>query len=168
MWGSVGGGGGSPPPQRNDPVGLKLRAVGLKMMRLFTCSALRSKLIFFKTRDRLRLLSIELEMCSNGSNSSEVIWRNITYLFREFIWTNYHSKHAQRNEIFIYIPNMLTCMRYLYVTITCWHFYLEFRFCKVIHRWYSILAKISNPQNQTPKCDESRKNFQSLNYIFKM
>jgi hypothetical protein len=34
-----GGGGGG-----NDPVGLKLSAVGLKIMRLFTCSALRSKL----------------------------------------------------------------------------------------------------------------------------
>jgi hypothetical protein len=41
-------GGGGSPPQRNDPVGLKLRAVGLKIMRLFTCSALRSKLIFSK------------------------------------------------------------------------------------------------------------------------
>ena len=71
MWGGVGGGGGSP-PQRNDPVGLKLRAVGLKIMRLFTCSALRSKLNIFETRDRLRLY-IELEICSNGSNSSEVI-----------------------------------------------------------------------------------------------
>ena len=55
---NVGGvwGGGSP-PQRNDPVGLKLRAVGLKIMCLFTCSALRSKLNIFETRDRLRLLS---------------------------------------------------------------------------------------------------------------
>ena len=67
-----GGGGGVHPPQRNDPVGLKLRAVGLKIMRLFTCSALRSKLNIFETRDRLRLY-IELEICSNGSNSSEVI-----------------------------------------------------------------------------------------------
>jgi hypothetical protein len=37
VWG--GGGGGvpppPPPPQRNDPVGLKLSAVGLKIMRLF-------------------------------------------------------------------------------------------------------------------------------------
>ena len=66
MWG------GGSPPQRNDPVGLKLRAVGLKIMRLFTCSALRSKLNIFETRDRLRLY-IELEICSNGSNSSEVI-----------------------------------------------------------------------------------------------
>ena len=50
-------GGGGSPPQRNDPVGLKLRAVGLKIMCLFTCSALRSKLNIFETRDRLRLLS---------------------------------------------------------------------------------------------------------------
>ena len=50
--------GGGSPPQGNDPVGLKLRAVGLKIMRLFTCSALRSKLNIFETRDRLRLLSI--------------------------------------------------------------------------------------------------------------
>ena len=71
MWGGVGGGGS--PPQRNDPVGLKLRAVGLKIMRLFTCSALRSKLNIFETRDRLKLLSIELEICSNRSNSSEII-----------------------------------------------------------------------------------------------
>ena len=71
--GSKCGGGGGFTPQRNDPVGLKLRAVGLKIMRLFTCSALRSKLNIFETRDRLRLLSIELEICSNGSNSSEVI-----------------------------------------------------------------------------------------------
>ena len=76
MWG------GGSPPQRNDSVGLKLRAVGLKIMRLFTCSALRSKLNIFETRDRL---TIELEICSNGSNSSEVICRNITYLFREFM-----------------------------------------------------------------------------------
>ena len=71
---NVGGGvwGGGSPPQRNDPVGLKLRVVGLKIMRLFTCSALRSKLNIFETRDRLRLY-IELEICSNGSNSSEVI-----------------------------------------------------------------------------------------------
>ena len=62
-----------PPPPRNDPVGLKLRAVGLKMMRLFTCSALRSKLNIFETRDRLKLLSIELEICSNRSNCSEII-----------------------------------------------------------------------------------------------
>ena len=35
---NVGGCGGVVhPPQRNDPVGLKLRAVGLKIMRLFTC-----------------------------------------------------------------------------------------------------------------------------------
>ena len=61
-----GGGGGS-------PVGLKLRAVGLKIMRLFTRSALRSKLNIFETRDRLKLLSIELEICSNRSNSSEII-----------------------------------------------------------------------------------------------
>ena len=55
-------------------------------------------------------------------------------------------------------PFTFQTWRYLYVTaqITCWHFYLEFRFCKVIHGWYSILAKISNPPNQTPKCDESR------------
>jgi hypothetical protein len=52
VWGGgggVGGGGGgggfgSPPPQRNDPVGLKLSAVGLKIMCLFTRGALRSKL----------------------------------------------------------------------------------------------------------------------------
>ena len=70
---NVGGCGGVVhPPQRNDPVGLKLRAVGLQIMRLFTCSALRSKLNIFETRDRLRLY-IELEICSNGSNSSEVI-----------------------------------------------------------------------------------------------
>jgi hypothetical protein len=49
--------GGGSPPQGNDPVGLKLRAVGLKIMRLFTCSVLRSKLNIFETRDRLRLLS---------------------------------------------------------------------------------------------------------------
>ena len=55
MWGVWGGGWFT--PQRNDPVGLKLRAVGLKIMRLFTCSALRSKLNIFETRDRLRLLS---------------------------------------------------------------------------------------------------------------
>jgi hypothetical protein len=65
--------GGGSPPQRNDPVGLKLRAVGLKIMRLFTCSAWRSRLNIFETRDRLRLLSIELEICSNGSNSSELV-----------------------------------------------------------------------------------------------
>jgi hypothetical protein len=43
----VGGGGGGvvpPPPQRNDSVGLKLSAVGLKIMRLFTRGVLRSKL----------------------------------------------------------------------------------------------------------------------------
>jgi hypothetical protein len=82
---NVGGvwGGGSP-PQRNDPVGLKLSAVGLKIM-LFTCSALRSKLNILETRDRLKLFSIEVEICSNGSNSSEIICRNITYLFREFM-----------------------------------------------------------------------------------
>ena len=48
--------------------GVKLRAVGravgLKIMRLFTCSALRSKLNIFETRDRLKLFSIELEICS--------------------------------------------------------------------------------------------------------
>jgi hypothetical protein len=64
-------GGGGSPPQINDPVGLKLRAVGLKIVRLFTCSALRRKLNIFETRDRLRLLSIELEIFSNRSNSSE-------------------------------------------------------------------------------------------------
>jgi hypothetical protein len=32
----VWGGGGGSPPKRNDPVGLKLSAVGLKIMRLFT------------------------------------------------------------------------------------------------------------------------------------
>ena len=37
-------GGGGSPPQRNDPVGLKLSAVGLKIMHLFTRGALRSKL----------------------------------------------------------------------------------------------------------------------------
>ena len=47
MWGGVGG--VVHPPQRNDPVGLKI-------MRLFTCSALRSKLNIFENRDRLRLL----------------------------------------------------------------------------------------------------------------
>ena len=42
---NVGGCGGVVhPPQRNDPVGLKLSAVGLKIMRLFTRGALRSKL----------------------------------------------------------------------------------------------------------------------------
>jgi hypothetical protein len=71
--GGGGGGGVGSPHQRNDPVGLKLRAVGLKIMRLFTCSALRSKLNIFETRDRLKLLSIELEICSNRSNSSEII-----------------------------------------------------------------------------------------------
>jgi hypothetical protein len=35
---------GGSPPQRNDPVALKLSAVGLKIMRLFTRGALRSKL----------------------------------------------------------------------------------------------------------------------------
>jgi hypothetical protein len=43
MWGDVGGGGWFT-PQRNDPVGLKLSAVGLIIMRLFTRGALRSKL----------------------------------------------------------------------------------------------------------------------------
>jgi hypothetical protein len=42
VWGV--GGWFTPPPQINDPVGLKLSAVGLKIMRLFTCGALRSKL----------------------------------------------------------------------------------------------------------------------------
>ena len=41
---NVGGCGGWFTPQRNDPVGLKLSAVGLKIMRLFTRGALRSKL----------------------------------------------------------------------------------------------------------------------------
>ena len=40
VGGGGGCGGGDSPPQRNYPVGLKLRAVGLKIMRLFTCSAL--------------------------------------------------------------------------------------------------------------------------------
>ena len=40
----VGVGGGVHPPQRNDSVGLKLSAVGLKIMRLFTRGILRSKL----------------------------------------------------------------------------------------------------------------------------
>jgi hypothetical protein len=31
------------------------------------------------------------------------------------------------------------------------HFYLEFRFRKVIHGWYSMLAKISTPQNHIQK-----------------
>jgi hypothetical protein len=57
VGGGGGGGGGGVHPQRNDPVGLKLRAVGravgLKIMRLFTCSALRSKLNIFETQDRL-------------------------------------------------------------------------------------------------------------------
>ena len=38
------GGGGWFTPQRNDPVGLKLSAVGLKIMCLFTRGALQSKL----------------------------------------------------------------------------------------------------------------------------
>jgi hypothetical protein len=107
MWGC-----GSP-PQRNDPVGLKLRAVGLKIMRLFTRSALRSKLNIFETRDRLKLLSIELEICSNRSNSSEIIWRNITYLFREFMnellvieVTNYWSFHLLSKHGDIYMSRL--------------------------------------------------------------
>ena len=56
MWGCVGGGGGGgSPPQRNDPVGLKLSAVGLKIMRLLTHGALRSKLNIFESRRRIRL-----------------------------------------------------------------------------------------------------------------
>ena len=52
-------GGGGSPPQINDPVGLKLSAVGLKIMRLFTRGALQSKLNIFETRRpiRLKLLS---------------------------------------------------------------------------------------------------------------
>ena len=42
--GGGGGGGGGSPPKRNDSVGLKLSAVGLKIMRLFTRGVLRSKL----------------------------------------------------------------------------------------------------------------------------
>jgi hypothetical protein len=66
MWG------GGSPPQRNDPVGLKLRAVGLKIMRLFTCSALRSKLNISETRDRLRQLS-SWKFAQTDPVSSEVI-----------------------------------------------------------------------------------------------
>ena len=71
--GGGGGGGGSPPPEKLSSLSQTICAVGLKIMHLFRCSALRSKLNIFETRDRLRLLSIELEICSNRSNSSEVI-----------------------------------------------------------------------------------------------
>ena len=71
--GGVGEGGGWFTPQRNYPVclfgggGSPLREI------IQSVFALRSKLNIFETRDRLRLLSIELEICSNRSNSSEVI-----------------------------------------------------------------------------------------------
>jgi hypothetical protein len=58
-WGGGGGGGGAPPPppQRNDPVGLQLSAVGLKIMRLFRRGVCEANLIFniFETRRRIRL-----------------------------------------------------------------------------------------------------------------
>ena len=94
-----------PPPQRNDPVGLKLSAVGLKIMRFFTYGALRSKLNIFETRRRIKLKQLSWEFAQTESNSSEIIWRNMTYYFAS-LWTNYHSKHAPRDEVSIYFPNM--------------------------------------------------------------
>jgi hypothetical protein len=44
VGGGGGGRGGGFTPQINDSVGLKLSAVGLKIMRLFTRGVLRSKL----------------------------------------------------------------------------------------------------------------------------
>jgi hypothetical protein len=44
-----------------------------------------AKQIKYSGETRDWVMSIELEICSNGSNSSEIIWRNITYLFRAFM-----------------------------------------------------------------------------------
>jgi hypothetical protein len=67
-------GGGFTPPQRNDPVGLKLSAVGLKIMRLFTRGALQSKLNIFETRRPIRLKLLSWKFAQTESSSSEIIW----------------------------------------------------------------------------------------------
>ena len=85
MWGVGGGSPPPPPPQRNDPVGLKLRAVGLKIMRLFTRSALRSKLNIFETRDRLKLLSIELQQIKQLGNNMKKYYVLISRVYERII-----------------------------------------------------------------------------------
>jgi hypothetical protein len=71
-YGGVWGGGS--PPQRNDPVGLKLSAVGLKIMCLFTRGALQSKLNIFETRRPIRLKLLSWKFAQTESSSSEIIW----------------------------------------------------------------------------------------------
>ena len=107
------GGGSPPPPQRNDPVGLKLRAVGLKIMCLFACSALRSKLNIFETRDRM------LKRIKQLRSNIKKYYVLISRVYERIIIQN--TRKGMK------FPFTFQTWRYLYVTITCWHFYLEFR-----------------------------------------
>ena len=99
------------------------------------CFAKQTK--YFRNSETDQTQTFELKICSNRIKQ-----------LRNNMKKYYQSKPAPRDEVSIYV--------YLYVTITCLHFYLEFRFCKVIHGWHSIFAKISNPQNHTQKCDECK------------
>ena len=113
---NVGVCGSPPPPPRNDPVSLKLSAVGLKIMRLVTHGALRSNCQskYFRNSETYQTQTIELKICSNGIKQ-----------LRNNMKKYYQSKPTPRVDVSIYL--------YPYVTIMCLHFYLEFRFCKVIH-----------------------------------
>jgi hypothetical protein len=84
---------------------------------------------YFRNSETYQTQTIELKICSNGIKQ-----------LRNNMKKYYQSKPTPRVDVSIYL--------YLYVTIMCLHFYLEFRFCKVIHRWYSILATKCGPAPQ--------------------
>ena len=102
------------PPQRNDPVSLRLSAVGLKIMRFFYTRCFAKQTKYFRNSETDQTQTVEMKIRSNGIKQ-----------LRNNMKKYYQSKPAPRDEVSIYL--------YLYVTITCLHFYLEFRFCKVIH-----------------------------------
>jgi hypothetical protein len=82
---NVGCGGGSPPPPEKWSSRSQTKCSWSQNYAFVYMQCFAKQIKYSgETRDWV-MTSIELEICSNGSNSSEIIWRNITYLFGEFM-----------------------------------------------------------------------------------
>ena len=106
-----------------------------------------------------------LEMYQTESSSSEIIWRSITYLFREFMNEISVKTSAKGWSFHLLSKHGDICyMSRLRVCTFIWNLGSARSF---MHGWYSILAKISNPPNQTSFTLVTIF-LRSLNYIFNM
>ena len=135
------------------------------------CFAKQTK--YFRNFQMYQTQTIELKICPNGIKQL----RNNMKKYYVLISRAYERNISQNKRQGMKFPFTFQTWRYLYVTITCLHFYLEFRFCKVIH---ALVIFYISENFKPPKCkSDSEMRYQnsftlvtiflrSLNYIFNM